>query len=168
LVTGSKHSVIERSGGLAAAWLVTASLVLYAAGPAWAIQSHPEPEGLFVHQLAHLLFIVSMAFLAYWLETNRFTERRGWRYIQTSALLFALWNAVAVCGHYVEERVPRALFAGDPDLSQRLITGTSAWTTPFYALKLDHLVCVPAIVCLFVGIRTLYWEVVGEGDSDRE
>lgn len=132
---------------------------------AWAFQSHPAPEGLYVHQLAHVVFIISMAFLVYWLEVNLFTRERGWRYIQVSALFFILWNLVAVSGHCVEEMVPRELFVGDPDWSQRLIAGTTLWVDLFYVLKLDHIVCVPAIVCLFLGVRTLYLGALRQGNS---
>lgn len=132
---------------------------------AWAFQSHPAPEGLYVHQLAHVVFIIAMAFLVYWLEVNLFTRQRGWRYIQVSALFFILWNLVAISGHCVEEMVPRELFVGDPDWSQRLIAGTTMWADLFYILKLDHIVCVPAIVCLFLGVRTLYLDALRQGNS---
>lgn len=135
--------------------------------PAWAIQSHSAPEGLYVHQIAHFFFVVSMAFLAYWLAVNHLTSQKGWRYIQIAAILFLLWNIVAVAGHWVEEQVPRELFVGDPDWSQKLIQGTNIWANLFYVLKLDHLICVPAIVCLFLGIKSLYQDVLRQGSSDR-
>lgn len=132
---------------------------------AWAIQSHPSPEGLYVHQLAHVVFIIAMAFLVYWLEVNRLTRQRGWRYIQVSALLFILWNCAAIFGHLAEEMVPRDLFVGGSNWSQKLTIGNNIWAGIFFVLKLDHLLCVPAMVCLFVGIRTLYKEVLRQGDS---
>jgi hypothetical protein len=159
--------VIGRIGRISAAGGLICTALSFSA-PAWAIQSHPEPEGLYVHQSAHVFFVVSMAFLVYWLETEGFTRSRGWRYIQISACLFILWNIVALCGHYVEETVPRSLFKGDPDLSQRLIVGTNVWAMLFYILKLDHVVCVPAIVCLFLGIRRLHQDVSSESDEVRE
>lgn len=39
---------------------------------AWAFQSHPAPERLYVHQLAYVFFIISIAFLVYWLQVNIF------------------------------------------------------------------------------------------------
>lgn len=149
------------------ALLVLAVLAGLAVSPekAWAFQSHPAPEGLYVHQLAHVVFIIAMGFLMYWLEVNLFTRQRGWRYIQVSALFFILWNMVAMSGHFVEEMVPRELFVGDPDWSQRLIAGTTLWADLFYVLKLDHIVCVPAIVCLFLGVRTLYLDALRQGNS---
>ncbi|MCA1961393.1 MAG: hypothetical protein LDL33_11425 [Desulfomonile sp.] len=136
--------------------------------PAWAIQSHPAPEGLYVHQVAHIIFIIGLAFLVYWLQINLFAQQRGWRYIQMSAVLFILWNVVAFAGHWVEEHVPRSLFVGDPDWSQRLIVGTNVWVDAFYILKFDHVVCVPAIVCLFIGVRALYHDVLRQGPASNE
>jgi hypothetical protein len=142
--------------------------IIFSPEQAWAIQSHPEPEGLYVHQLAHVVFIIAMAFLAYWLEANLFTQQKGWRCIQVSALFFILWNVVAILGHFVEEMVPRDLFVGDPDWSQRLAAGANIWAEIFYVVKLDHLVCVPAMVCLFIGIRSLYKDVLRQGNSPDE
>ncbi len=124
--------------------------------PAHAIQSHPAPEGLYVHQLAHVCFVISMGFLSYWLGVHHFCRKKGWRYIQVSAILFACWNIFAFLGHWVEEKIPRELFLGDPDWSQRLVASENLWADLFYLLKLDHLVSVPAIVCLFIGIKLLY------------
>jgi hypothetical protein len=124
---------------------------------AWALQSHGSPEGLYTHQLAHALFALSMVGLAYWLEVNRFTEKRGWRLIQISCLLFFLWNVVAFCGHFVEVRIPSDLIEGHgTGWGQRLIAGGGSYAVFYYFLKMDHLVCVPAILCLFLGIRNLY------------
>lgn len=124
---------------------------------AWALQSHGPPEGYYVHQMAHALFALSMVGLAYWLEVNRFTRERGWRLIQMSCLLFFLWNLVAFSGHFVEVRIPPDLIEGHgTGWGQRLLAGGGSYAVFYYFLKMDHLVCVPAILCLFLGIRNLY------------
>lgn len=135
---------------------------LVSPGSAWSFQAHPAPEGLYAHQMAHLFFIVAMAMLAYWLQYNRFTTLRGWRLIQVSCILFLVWNLVAMTGHWVEERIPREVLQGDPDWTQRIGLGTERLNWAYYFLKLDHLVCVPAIMCLFFGVRSLYREVLNE------
>ncbi|MFH0822921.1 MAG: hypothetical protein V2B18_09235, partial [Pseudomonadota bacterium] len=145
---------------LAMTW---ATVLFFCPRQVWAFQSHPAPEGLYVHQLAHLVFIIAMTFFVYWLEVNLFTRERGWRYIQVSALLFIIWNIVAVLGHCVEELLPKELFVGDPDWSQRLVAGTNTWAECFYVLKMDHIICVPAVICLFMGIRTLYQNALKHG-----
>jgi len=143
--------------GACAVVLIACFVVCLAPDKAWALQIHSAPEGLYVHQLAHILFAFSMAVLAYWLEINRFVEERGWRLIQISCLLFLLWNLVAFTGHYVEVRIPSNLIEGRAgSWNQKILIEGDSFTLVYYFLKLDHLVCVPAILCLFFGIRHLY------------
>lgn len=141
---------------------LTIPLVLLLPGQGAAFQSHPGPEGLYAHQLAHVFFIFAMGILAYWLQQNRLTVQAGWRLIQAACLLFILWNTVAMAGHYVEELIPRASLAGDPDWTQRIRLSANRWVPVFYVLKLDHLVSVPAMICLFLGIRRLYKDTIAQ------
>lgn len=136
------------------------SLMVPESAPAF--QSHPEPEGLYVHQLAHVFFIVAMAFLAYWLEADKFTAKKGWRLVQISCLLLILWNIDAIAGHWVEEKIPDRSLIGEPDWTQRINLNASPWVPLYYVLKLDHLLCVPAIFCLFAGIRLLFKSALEE------
>jgi len=122
---------------------------------ATAFQSHPAPEGLYVHQLAHWFFILAMVMLAYWLQVNSFTREKGWRLIQVSCILLILWNILAFTGHWVEEMIPNTVISGEPDWTQRIVVD-SVWTGLYYAFKLDHLMQVPAVICLLLGIRSLY------------
>jgi hypothetical protein len=133
----------------------------------WAFQSHPAPEGLYVHQLAHVLFGVAMGILAYWLQVNGFVRQKGWRLIQISCILFVLWNLNTFLGHWVEERVVADAVIGEPDWTQRIVLD-SVMTRLYYVLKLDHLVSVPAIICLLLGIRSLYKYALKEGGHARE
>ena len=128
---------------------------------ATAFQSHPAPEGLYVHQLAHWFFILAMGMLAYWLQANSFTREKGWRLIQVSCILLILWNLVAFTGHWVEEMIPNTVISGEPDWTQRIVVD-SVWTGLYYAFKLDHLMQVPAVICLLLGIRSLYKHAVRE------
>lgn len=149
---------------------VTAFIILTAlVSPeaAWAFQSHPAPEGLYAHQLAHVFFCVAMGILAYWLQVNRFVQQRGWRLIQISCILFVFWNLNTFFGHWVEERVAADAVIGEPDWTQRIILDSSM-TRLYYALKLDHLVSVPAMICLFLGIRSLYKYALKEEGHARE
>ena len=132
---------------------------------ALAFQSHPGPEGLYAHQLAHIFFILAMAFLAYWLQVNGFIRQRGWRLIQISCILLIVWNIVAFTGHWVEERIADAAISGEADWTQRIVVN-SVWTALYYAFKLDHLVQVPAVVCLVLGMRSLFKHAVGEQRGD--
>jgi hypothetical protein len=141
--------------------------VLFSPGLAWAFQSHPAPEGLYAHQLAHVFFIVAMGILAYWLQENSFVQQRGWRLIQISCILFVVWNLSTFFGHWVEERVTADAVIGEPDWTQRIILD-SVMTRLYYALKLDHIISVPAMICLFLGIRSLYKYALKEEGHARE
>jgi len=136
-------------------FLIVVAYLLSDPPAAMAFQSHPAPEGLYAHQLAHGFFILAMAMLAYWLQVNGFTRERGWRLIQMSCILLIVWNLVAFTGPWAEERIIDAVITGEPDWTQRIVVD-SVWTGLYYSFKLDHLVQVPAMLCLALGIRSLY------------
>lgn len=134
----------------------------------WALQVHEAPEGFVAHQLAHIFFAAALALMAYWLEANRFVQEKGWRLIQAACLLLLLWNVVAFCGHWVTEKIPPDLLVGERGtVSRRLLLGDSPRTVLYYYLGMDHLVCVPAILCLYLGIKTLYKQIARNGGTDR-
>ncbi|ROQ90743.1 hypothetical protein EDC27_2633 [Desulfosoma caldarium] len=121
----------------------------------YATQVHSEPEGLYAHQLGHLFFIISMGVFIYWLRGRRLIRHKGWRYLQYSALLFILWNADAALVHHLENQ---------NDIFQKFSEGTlHAYLQPyagrewltwiFFLVKLDHLLCVPAIIFLYLALR---------------
>ncbi|MBI9084590.1 MAG: hypothetical protein JEZ11_13405 [Desulfobacterales bacterium] len=132
-------------------------VLLLNAVPATATQTHGEPEGLYVHQMAHFFFIVSMGILEFWLRQRNLVRKPGWRYIQMAAVLLILWNLDAMFVHFLAEQV---------DFIK--ITPIDLWhikiSTPenqkfiailYYAAKLDHLLCVPAMCCMYHGLQTL-------------
>ncbi len=137
---------------VAAGWLAPAAVL--------AVQEHGAPEGLYAHQFAHLFFIGSMGLLIYWLRQRRLVRAAGWRYIQYSALFFIFWNLTAYTAHLLDE-----------DLAVVDVQRVSAWTVRidvgdlpqalgwvYYAAKLDHLLCVPALLFLYFGLRRLLKE----------
>jgi hypothetical protein len=129
-----------------------------------AFQSHPAPEGLYVHQLAHCFFVFAMGMLAYWLQINGLTREKGWRLIQLSCILLILWNLVAFTGHWVEEMISDSAVSGEPDWTQRIVVD-SVCTGLYYVLKLDHLVQVPAMLFLLLGVRSLYKRAASEAQG---
>ncbi len=152
------------------AWgLVIASAgILCLPDVSWALQVHVAPEGIVAHQLAHMFFAAALALLAYWLEANRFVEEKGWRLIQAACLLLILWNVVAFCGHWAADKVSPDLLVGERgSVTRRLLLEEAPWATLYYFLSMDHLVCVPAIFCLLLGIRTLYKQIAGNGGTTR-
>ena len=131
--------------------------VVFITQPALATQAHNAPEGLYAHQLAHIFFIVSMGVLIYWLRERKLVQAVGWRYIQYSALFFILWNVDAFFVHLVEEQLDLI------DIQRMGLWEINITTTMksqkflglYYAAKLDHLLCVPALLFLYFGLRRL-------------
>ena len=129
-------------------------------GTALALQVHAFPEGLYAHQIAHAFFIVSMGIFAFWLHKMRLIEKRGWRYIQISCFLFILWNLDAVVGHAIDSRLTADAFSGG-GFTQSLVTERAIAPYFYYFLKMDHLICVPAMVLLLMGLKRLNRESDG-------
>ncbi len=143
----------------AAGWLAVAGLGFAIAalpGEALAIQTHGGAEGLYVHQIGHLLFLGMAVALALRLRGNPELSSRGWRRIKASCLLFALWNAVAFVGHCLEEVMPVPVFVGGGNPWSRVLADAPQWEALlFYMCKLDHLLAVPAMFLFLQGLRAL-------------
>ncbi|MBI5064344.1 MAG: hypothetical protein HZB87_12980 [Desulfatitalea sp.] len=133
------------------------SVLLCRPSAAWAIQAHGGVEGLYAHQMAHLFFAFSMGLLIYWLRKRRLISIRGWRYIQYAAIWFIVWNADAFLGHWLEEQsgLVETQRIGMMRISLNMTPGFEWLGLVYYLVKLDHLLCVPAMLCLFLGLRWL-------------
>ncbi len=125
--------------------------------PSNATQIHAAPEGLYSHQIAHLFFLISMGILVYWLRGRGLTRARGWRYLQYSALFFMFWNVDTMIVHNLEGRgdLFQVLFPGTLHARLQIKPGHEFWAWMLYVGKLDHLLCVPAIVFLYWALREL-------------
>lgn len=143
-------------------------MLLTMAQPAGATQVHAEPEGLYVHQIAHLFFIVSMGILIYWLREWKLVEQKGWRLVQYSSLFFILWNIDAMIVHYLDEQgaIFQTINAGTDYASLASDPASSGPALLYYLAKLDHLLCVPAIVFLYAGLRHLLQQAQAAKSSD--
>ena len=135
------------------------SLAFLFLGPASveATQLHGGVEGLYVHQIAHLFFAFSMGLLIFWLHKWRLTASAGWRHIYFAALFFIVWNLDTIVSHWLAEQ-SGLIAVEDLSPTQVLLTTTDGSIWPiylYYLTKLDHLLCVPALVFLFLGLRRL-------------
>lgn len=129
--------------------------------PALATQGHAGIEGVWVHQFAHLFFLFSMLLLIYWLRQAGLVKRPGWRYIQYAALFFILWNLDTVLVHFLDEQV-RAVSVnnlGNWKIQVTTVEGYRWLAAIYYLIRLDHLLCVPAMVFLMLGLRHMLKEV---------
>jgi phosphoglycerol transferase MdoB-like AlkP superfamily enzyme len=144
-------------------------LFVFAPRSAWALQTHPAPEGLYAHMLAHLFFIATLGIFTYWLQTTGLVRERGWRLIQLCCLMFILWNLDTFTVHWIEHTLTSEFFITTGlDWSQRL-SMTGGWRSwVYYFGKFDHLLCVPAMLLLLFGLRDLYRRAGTEGFSHHE
>ena len=123
--------------------------------PALAVQEHGGAEGLYSHQIAHLIFFTAMIYLCIRLVRSGESARKGWRWIFFSALLFACWNAETFLVHqYREVLNPQALsgsFFGLP----WTFHAHSVPDLLYYLGTYDHVLSFSALLLLFIGIREL-------------
>ncbi len=141
---------------------------LILAEPALAIQSHGPPEGIYVHLIGHVLFGLAMLGFALRIRVSHLQARKSWRLMARGALLLALWNVWAFIAHILATRIPASDFIAD----QRGISMWVALHNPidvlYYIFKMDHILCVPAIVCIYMSLRRMNNNVpisIGEDEN---
>lgn len=136
-------------------FLIAGLYILSETGPAFATQGHSDPEGLYVHQFSHLFFVFSMGILIYWLRFRRLIHKKGWRYIQYSAFFFILWTIDAFTVHLLDEQY-KWIQVRRIDLWNIKIESISPFLgSLYYIVKLDHILCVPAMIFLYMGLKHL-------------
>ena len=132
-------------------WL--AVLLVLGAKPALAFQLHGPPEGLYVHQAAHVCFFLAMLYLTYKLTRSPLLYSRGVRYMAWAGLFFALWNLDAFIGHLLELRLNPQAFIGQPqDFSQRLVV-SDLTALIYYLVRLDNFWLLPALFFFYLGLK---------------
>ena len=137
--------------------LASFAMMIFAPNPALATQGHGGIEGVYAHQIAHLFFIISMGGLIYWLRERGLVREKGWQMIQLSAFFFILWNLDAFLVHLLDDQME---IIGVQRIGLWKIHLTDLYSSKFlkivyYFAKLDHLLCVPAIVFLYLGLKRL-------------
>lgn len=144
-----KHIVVL-SAIRAALFLVAVSPV-----PAHAIQTHAAPEGLYVHQIGHILFAIAMLGFAFRIRHSRLNKENAWRLMSVGAVLFALWNGWAFFGHILDMLIPQTDFSRDGIGLKSILDVHSPIDVLYYLFKMDHLLCVPALVCIYLALRRM-------------
>lgn len=137
---------------------------------AWALQSHGPPEGIYIHQMAHIFFFGSLLYL--YRDLCHTSEKdQGWRYLRWFCLLMLCWNVVAFIGHAVTFHLSEEHIANASSyLHSRLLGPMDATKILFYITRFDHVLIVPALFFLYRGLRTLYAQVdeTGKAYEHRE
>ncbi len=122
-----------------------------------ATQGHGGIEGVYVHQMAHLLFLLSMVILIFRLRRNGLTGQKGWRLIQYAALFFILWNIDAMAVHLLDDqfKVIQARTMGPWMMRITSLPPSTGLQMFYYVARLDHFLCVPAMFFLYTGLKQL-------------
>jgi len=123
----------------------------------FAIQAHGGNEGIVVHQMGHIFFFVSMGAFVYWLREGRILGHAGWKYIMMFALFMGTWNLDVLLMHYLDEqgRLIEVTKTGSWSVMIKNVTGSDVLSMVYYLGKLDHLLCVPALFFLYMGLKRI-------------
>ena len=129
-------------------------------GIASATQGHGGIEGVYAHQFAHVFFIISMGILIYWLRARKLVRETGWRLIQYSAFFIILWNIDAIVVHALDDqfRIVQVQMIAKWQIQINDTYDHYLIKLIYYIAKLDHLLCVPALVFLYLGLKRLLKE----------
>lgn len=148
---------------------ISAAVLLAMPPLSMATQGHGGAEGLYVHQMSHLFFSISMGILIFWLKARGLTRHPAWRFIGYAAFMFLFWSMDAFTVHLLDEqlhivttrRIGHWNIQIEPGLAE------SPVGLFYYLAKLDHLFCVPAIVFFYVGLRRLSIRAVADQKEAR-
>lgn len=140
-------------------------MALIEPGNAWALQSHGPPEGRYVHQMAHLLFMGSLLYLYWHTRHTPALASRGWKYLQIFCIIFALWNILAFIGHEALELLTPADFIEVNGLKERIAGPINMVKIIYFITKMDHLLYVPALLALVISLRTFYHDALREEEK---
>lgn len=145
--------------------LITLTFLLGFATDAMALQTHGAPEGIYVHQMAHLLFIVALGYLYWHTRKTRETSGKGWNCFQLFCLFMIAWNILAFTGHETYEHLADSDFLGRNTWNARLATPITFKKVLYYITKMDHFLIVPALFALVAGLRKFYLEAKREEEK---
>jgi len=141
-------------------------ILFFSPDSAWALQTHGPPEGLYVHQMAHVLFMGALIYLFWDIRRSSF-QQRGWVYLQLFCLLMFLWNFIAFTGHEAHHHMkPTDFFYGDSYFQTKLIFPLTSLKLTYYLTKLDHLISVPALFFLYLALRAFYRTTIEQNKKE--
>jgi hypothetical protein len=129
---------------------------------AWALQSHGAPEGIYVHQMAHILFMGALAYLYWHTRRSPVLISKGWKYLQIFCILLFCWNLLAFAGHEAFEHLSPADFIDKNSWKEQIAAPLSFVKVLYFITKMDHFLNVPALIALTISLRIFYLEVLKE------
>ena len=165
-ITRSKHRNKPRP--LLTLCLALAAL-LFLPDIAPALQVHDVPgEGLRVHQMGHIYYFVALLFFFAYIRRSDFNER-SWRYFQTFCILLTAWNLLSFVGHIAALYVaPADLVEFAINLDDRLLPPYTFAKCLYYLARMESLLSVPALFCLYMALRIFYRQSVDDMAREAE
>ena len=135
---------------------------LFIADSAWALQSHAEPEGIYVHQMAHLLFAGGLGYLLWHTRKTQDTTNKGWIFLQIFCGILILWNLIAFSGHIAFEHLTSNDFMELGSFNEKIVGPITFTKGLYFITKMDHLLLAPAVISLVVSLRSFYLDTQGK------
>ncbi|MGM0425970.1 MAG: hypothetical protein ACQEQ7_01895 [Thermodesulfobacteriota bacterium] len=89
-----------------------------------------------------------------WLRTRHRTGE-GWRLIRLSFVFFAVWNMNTFINHGISAALDPTKFQGDMGTLPRYLVTRSTLDIYFFFGQMDHFLCIPAALCLGLGLRKM-------------
>ena len=135
-------------------------IFVFWAEPAHAVQVHGGHEGLISHQLGHILFASCMLFLLVTGARNKWSGF-GWHRFKCFIRLIIFWNILTFSGHWLRTGIIDDKFV---KLNGHVVgfRVDSFADVFYYFANLDHLILLPALLCLSVSLRK--W-VTSDGEA---
>ncbi len=137
---------------------ITVLTLLAGAEPVFALQTHGAPEGIYVHQMAHVLFSGALLYLFWHTRKTPETTGKGWRFFQLFCVFLIAWNILAFTGHETYEHLVDDDFLNRNTWAAQLAYPITFKKVLYYITKMDHFLIVPALLALVMSLRSLYLE----------
>jgi hypothetical protein len=111
-------------------------------------------QGSYVHQIAHLLFCLSMLFFIYEIFHANLQKFRGFRLLVWTWAILAFWNLDAFIGHWADWTLENPIILGQGFDRQLAMYDFKTWLV--YITKIDHsLLLIPAFLMFYLGLKAL-------------
>ncbi len=131
---------------------------------AWALQSHAPPEGIYVHQMAHILFMGALAYLYWHTRRTPAIASQGWKYLQIFCIILFLWNLMAFTGHEISEYLKPSDIIDKNSFNEHISAPITFTKAVYYFTRMDHFLNVPALLALVISLKTFYQEARKEAE----
>jgi hypothetical protein len=111
-------------------------------------------QGSYVHEIAHLLFFLSMLFFIYEIFHANLQKFRGFRLLVWTWAILAFWNLDAFIGHWADWTLQNPIILGQGFDRQLVMYDFKTWLV--YITKIDHsLLLIPAFLMFYLGLKAL-------------